>query len=62
MEQIFVKPAHAGLIVRHPEKLSHILSEEGEWVRRSTQWDRYIKVGDVIQCEPEKSTSKKGDK
>ena len=60
MEQIFVKPARAGLIVRHPEKLSHILDEKGEWVTPSAQWDRYIKVGDVVKAEP--PSKSKGDK
>lgn len=60
MEKIFIKPGRPGLIVRHPEKLEHIINEEGEFVIRSPQWDRYLKYGDVVRVEPPKKT--KGEK
>jgi hypothetical protein len=52
MTRIFVKPAREGLIVRHPEKMKHVLAPEGEWVNRSNQWLRYIAHGDVIEVAP----------
>lgn len=52
MKRIFVKPAREGLIVRHPEKMKHVLSQEGEWVTSSNQWLRYIAHGDVIEVAP----------
>lgn len=59
--KIFIKPAKAGAIVRHPEKLSYIILQEGEWVLDSAQWQRYIKHGDVVLAEPQTATeAKKG--
>jgi hypothetical protein len=52
-EQLFIKPA-PGRIIRHPEKLNHIISAAGEWVTRATQWDRYLRTGDVLLAEPDK--------
>lgn len=52
MRRIFVKPSRKGLIVRHPEKMQHVLPEQGEWVNRSTQWLRYISNGSVIEVAP----------
>jgi hypothetical protein len=59
IERIFVKPKE-GLIVRHPEKVSHTLAPEGEWVVNSNQWKRYIKSGDVvISTAPSKEKTEK---
>lgn len=52
MEKIFIKPAVRGSIVRHPEKLNYKISQDGEWVNYSVQWQRYLNSGDVVQCEP----------
>lgn len=61
MERIFVRPAVAGVLVRHPEKLSHVISQDGEWVNRTTQIERYLRVGDLVEATEPKQT-KKGDK
>ncbi len=52
MEKIYVKPAKEGTVVRHPEKISHQLAQQGEWVVNSIQWQRYIKHGDVVIAQP----------
>jgi hypothetical protein len=52
MEQIFVKPAWEGAIVRHPEKLNYVLKQEGEYVNDSIQWQRYLRFGDVVLASP----------
>lgn len=54
-KQIFVRPA-PGLVIRHPEKLSHILSSEGEFVTESIDWHRYINAGDVTLIEKNENT------
>lgn len=62
MKRIFVKPARQGLIVRHPEKMKHVLSQEGEWVTRNNQWLRYIAHGDVIEVAPPEAQAVKAKK
>lgn len=53
MEKIFVKPAVAGQLIRHPEKLSHAISAGGEWVVNSVLWQRKIMLGEVVIAEPQ---------
>jgi hypothetical protein len=68
MEKIYVKPAVAGAIVRHPEKINFILPPEGAEVVNSSQWQRYLRDGDVVLAsppavsanEPKVNESKKG--
>jgi trehalose utilization protein len=63
MEQIFVKPAVDGAVIRHPEKVSHVLNSQGEWVVNSIQWQRYIKHGDVVVANPpQEQVSEKSSK
>jgi len=50
MDKIFIKPARAGAIVRHPETMRPLLPD-GEWVVNSTQWQRYLRHGDVVIAE-----------
>lgn len=58
MSRIFVKPAREGLKVRHPEKLSHHIPAEGEWVNESTEWHNYLRHGDVVLADgPNESQS-----
>lgn len=52
MEKIFVRPAKAGAVVRHPEKQQHKLAQEGEWVVCTNQWKRYLRNGDVVLATP----------
>lgn len=52
MALIFIKPAVAGNIVRHPEKLAYTIAQEGEYVEDSNQWQRYLRHGDVVLAEP----------
>lgn len=58
MPKIFVKPARDGAVVRHPDKLSHRLKPEGEWVEYSIQWQRYLDHGDVIEAVPPEKPAK----
>ncbi len=68
MSRIYIKPAKAGLLVRHPEKLSHRIPPEGEWVTESLEWQRYLDAGDVVLAEgpsenpPEAKVTVKGNK
>ena len=59
MNKIFIKPASAGAVVRHPEKLNHIISQDGEWVTDSIQWQRYLRHGDVVTATPHIERAKK---
>lgn len=52
MPKIFIKPAVAGHIVRHPEKMQHVIAQDGEWVESSMAWHRKIAHGDVVLCNP----------
>jgi hypothetical protein len=52
MNMIFIKPAIPGSIVRHPEKINYKISQEGEFVENSIQWQRYLRDGDVVLAEP----------
>lgn len=63
MQKIFVKPAREGAVVRHPEKLNHILHPEGEWVVSNKQWERYLSHGDIVLAQPPvEEKSKKTEK
>jgi len=50
--QIFIKPAVAGHLVRHPEKMLHKISQEGEWVENNPEWERKLLQGEVVLAEP----------
>ena len=52
MPKIFVKPAVKGAVVRHPEKLSYVLPEDGDFVEESSLWQRKLMHGEIIQCDP----------
>lgn len=52
MPQIFIKPKVQGHIIRHPEKRKHIISQEGEWVEDSYEWQRKLIQGDIVECPP----------
>lgn len=55
MARIYIKPAIAGHIIRHPEKLAYIIPEEGDYVEHTTQWERYLRHGDIVLAEPPSS-------
>lgn len=73
MAKIFIRPAVHGHIIRHPEKMQHIISQEGEWVEDSMAWQRKLVHGDVVISQPpsekqaatnpqsKKPTAKEGD-
>ncbi len=52
MEKIFIKPAVKGHVIRHPEKMQHIISQDGEWVVNSIHWQRKLLQGDVVLAQP----------
>lgn len=64
MEKIFIKPAVPGNIVRFPTDLKRTLKDDGEWVKDSTDWQRYLRKGDVVMVTPPEQKVKqvKGDK
>lgn len=49
---IFIKPAVQGHVIRHPEKMQHLISQDGEWVVDSVIWQRKLIQGDVVLAEP----------
>lgn len=52
MPKVFVKPAVPGQVVRNPENMRHVLSDEGEFVEHTVLWERKIMQGDVLVSEP----------
>jgi hypothetical protein len=54
--QIFIKPAVAGHVIRHPEKMLHKISQDGEWVESNSEWERKLLHGDVVLAEPPQSS------
>jgi len=58
MDKIFIKPAKAGAIVRHPETMRP-LAQEGEWVTDSTQWQRYLRHGDIVLADEKPAKKEK---
>lgn len=52
MAQIFIKPAVKGHVIRHPEKMQHIIDQDGEYVEDAPHWRRKILQGDVVLAEP----------
>jgi hypothetical protein len=52
MEKIFIKPRVAGQVIRHPEKMHHIISQQGEWVTNSFEWQRKLLQGDIVIAKP----------
>jgi hypothetical protein len=57
MQKIFIKPRIRGQIIRHPEKMQHIISQDGEWVVDSTLWQRKLLKGDVVITTPPETAS-----
>ncbi|OPY15612.1 MAG: hypothetical protein A4E66_00016 [Syntrophus sp. PtaB.Bin001] len=55
-DQMFLKPAKDGLLVRDPDT-GKALAAEGEYKPRSTYWIRRLKTGDVIAATPSKDSS-----
>ncbi len=54
MQNVFVKPARPGLVVRDPET-GKPLAAEGETKPKNGHWVRRIKAGDVtVAAAPEK--------
>jgi Protein of unknown function (DUF2635). len=52
MTRIFIKPAVAGQIIRHPQKLNYRIKQEGEWVKNSREWERMLLQGDIVLAQP----------
>jgi hypothetical protein len=48
MQTIKVRPARGGLIIRFPENLARVLSNDGEVVNLDKFWQRRIEGGDVV--------------
>jgi hypothetical protein len=55
-EQLFLKPAKDGLIVRDPDT-GKALAATGEYKPHTTYWIRRLKTGDVIAATPSGDTS-----
>ena len=59
MNDLFLKPAVEGFIVRFPGNRDRILKQKGEYVRANTFWRRRLRGGDVIKVETPSPKKKK---
>lgn len=60
MENVFVKPAVAGAMVRDPDT-GKPLDASGEWKELSPYWARRIRDLDVEAVEPPRETAPKAE-